>query len=73
MKIKRASKSNRAVFCCNKIMAVNFEKCIYILIAVHFILNEMVFIVNDAMLRGLDVCIVTIRSSTSLNKRGATF
>lgn len=54
-------------------MAVNFEKCNHILIAVHFILNEMVFIVNDAMLRGLDVCIVTIRSSTSLNKRVATF
>lgn len=65
--------SNRTVFCCYRTMAVKFEKCNHILIAIHFILNEMLFIVDDALLSGLLVCIVTIRSSTSLNKRLVTF
>ena len=54
-------------------MAVKFEKCNHILIVFHFILNEMLFIVDDALLSELDVCIVTITSSTSLNKRLVTF
>lgn len=66
-------KSNRTVFCCYKTVAVKLEKCNHILIVVHFILNEMLFIVDDALLSGLHVCIVTITSSTSLNKRLEAF
>ena len=53
-------------------MAVKFEKSNHILIVAHFILDEMLFIVDDALLSGRHVYIVTIRSSTSLNKRLAT-